>query len=339
MYDITKEKFDICEDLQSSGIDYGTSSEIFSTVKTNKKKSKLYNQGCNKSWNRSYRIAAIFFGVLCAVLLVAIIVLCVENDFFKSYGTDGNQHQVRFHNLSLEKVHLENDYHQFQTSCNSIEEERDRLQAITSNITKEKDQLQTVNSNLMEEKNQLQAKTDSLTKEKDQLQTVNSNLMEEKNQLQTQKNNLDKERDQLLTESGGLQKALSVLGWKYFGSSVYFISNVMMNWTNGREHCRKRGAELVVINSKEEMIFAHSLLSKDAAWLGLTDRESEGVWKWVDGTKLITSYWVKGQPDDGGRRTNQDCGVFAYRLPALESWTDDYCHYIAYAICEKSVKE
>ncbi|XP_057186899.1 CD209 antigen-like protein C [Triplophysa rosa] len=126
-------------------------------------------------------------------------------------------------------------------------------------------------------------------------------------------------------------------GWKYFKSSMYSISTVKMNWTVGRQHCRKSEADLVVINSKEEMIFVHGLISNLGAWLGLTDTENEGVWKWVDGKELTTSYWMKGQPNNGGRNGNDDCGVIVFGKAVLQSWNDNQCNYLSYVICEKSV--
>ncbi|XP_056595853.1 CD209 antigen-like protein C isoform X3 [Triplophysa dalaica] len=166
--------------------------------------------------------------------------------------------------------------------------------------------------------------------EKNWLQTVNSHLSEERDML-------TKEREKLQLEKGGLQKALSHFGWKYFKSSTYSISTVKMNWRVGRQHCIKSEADLVVINSKEEMIFVHGLISNLGAWLGLTDTVNEGVWKWVDGKGLTTSYWMKGQPNNGGRNGTDDCGVIVFGKAVLESWNDSQCNYLSYVICEKSL--
>uniref|UniRef100_A0AAY4DP61 C-type lectin domain-containing protein n=1 Tax=Denticeps clupeoides TaxID=299321 RepID=A0AAY4DP61_9TELE len=62
----------------------------------------------------------------------------------------------------------------------------------------------------------------------------------------------------------------------------YSISNEQKPWNESRAECRGRGADLVVINSLEEQ-FAHRLV---LTWIGLTDNEQEGVWKWVDGSPL-----------------------------------------------------
>ncbi|KAG7313932.1 hypothetical protein KOW79_022428 [Hemibagrus wyckioides] len=81
------------------------------------------------------------------------------------------------------------------------------------------------------------------------------------------------------------------MGWMLFQSSLYYISTEQKNWTVSRQYCRVRGADLVIINSKEEQAFVE-MLSKSknyGIYIGLTDSENEGVWKWVDGTSMTTA--------------------------------------------------
>ncbi|KAF4071617.1 hypothetical protein AMELA_G00275460 [Ameiurus melas] len=112
-------------------------------------------------------------------------------------------------------------------------------------------QLQTIYNNLTIERDQLQTSYNNLTIERHQLQTSYNNLTVERYQLQTSYKTLTIERDQLQKGREELQK-LSKQRLIYFSSSVYYISTVNKSWTESRKDCSGRGADLVIINSKEE---------------------------------------------------------------------------------------
>ncbi|XP_042168622.1 C-type lectin domain family 10 member A-like [Oncorhynchus tshawytscha] len=122
------------------------------------------------------------------------------------------------------------------------------------------------------------------TAERDQLQIRYNNLTEEKDQLQTRYNNLTTERDRL--QNLLCERTCCSDGWKKFECSCYFISTEKKTWEESRQDCLERGTDLVIINSKEEQEFLFNF--KKRVWIGLTDRETEETWKWVDGTPLTT---------------------------------------------------
>uniref|UniRef100_A0A4W5M145 C-type lectin domain-containing protein n=1 Tax=Hucho hucho TaxID=62062 RepID=A0A4W5M145_9TELE len=170
------------------------------------------------------------------------------------------------------------------------------------------------------------------TEERDQLQTRYNNLTKERDQLQTRYNNLT-------TEKGHIQAKLFVIeqhcqeGWRYFDSSLYFLSTKKKSWEESRQDCQGRGADLVIINSKEEQTFLFNLHQR--AWIGLTDSVTEETWTWVDGTTLITGYWGTGQPDDSGQ---EDCAEIYYeQADPVKTWNDDKCSTNHNWICEKVV--
>uniref|UniRef100_A0A4W5QZB8 C-type lectin domain-containing protein n=1 Tax=Hucho hucho TaxID=62062 RepID=A0A4W5QZB8_9TELE len=79
-------------------------------------------------------------------------------------------------------------------------------------------------------------------------------------------------------------------GWKKSGSSCYYTTTVIKTWEESRKDCNERGAHLVIINSKEEQTFINGLNGPgNETWIGLTNVDTKGTWKWVDGTPLTTA--------------------------------------------------
>uniref|UniRef100_A0A8C5BXI8 B30.2/SPRY domain-containing protein n=1 Tax=Gadus morhua TaxID=8049 RepID=A0A8C5BXI8_GADMO len=111
--------------------------------------------------------------------------------------------------------------------------------------------------------------------------------------------------------------------------SLYRVSTTKKGWRASREDCQKRKADLVVINSREELNQVSRVVSRlmGSSWIGLSDREKEGTHKWVDGTPM-TSSWRHVKPrDDGGAR---DCVV-----AGEDGWSEEPCKRLHHWICEK----
>ena len=74
-------------------------------------------------------------------------------------------------------------------------------------------------------------------------------------------------------------------------------------------------------------------------WIGLTDKEREGDWQWINTPKQGSSiHWASGQPNDGGSGGNEDCGEIGDRWGPWET-NDVPCSTSYYAICEHTINQ
>ncbi|KAF5891744.1 C-type lectin domain family 4 member E-like isoform X1, partial [Clarias magur] len=207
-----------------------------------------------------YRVTAV-----CVVLLLLIAVTVLG---IKLLNTENNQ-QTRYNNLTMERDQLQARY-------NSLLIKGDQLQTRYNNLTIERDQLQSTNYELNRKKDQQEAKLKELS---NKMVTLQASYDDMKNKC-----------DALQMGKDGFQRKLdAVAGWTYSGSAFYFISTETKTWSESRQDCRNKGADLVIINSSKKQEFILNLLCSRQAWIGLSDGDSEGEWKWVDGTPLTTA--------------------------------------------------
>ncbi|KAI4902061.1 hypothetical protein NFI96_030420, partial [Prochilodus magdalenae] len=293
--------------------------------------------------------------------------LATERDQLQTSYTnltiERDQLQTSYTNLTIERDKL-------QTSYNNLTIERDQLQTITDKLHQPgyRDQLQTSYTNLAIERDQLQTSYTNLAIERDQLQTSYTNLAIERDQLQTSYTNLTIERDQLQTsyttvrdklqsQTSECRQKVSNLGeplisrskmvdcfwmkelqegWMFFENNIYHVSTEKKNWSDSRQYCTQRGADLVIINSTEEQNFTEHLRRGQRAWIGLTDSVTEDLWRWVDDSALNTTFWRSGEPNS--RVGDEDCAVAGEGSDPVKNWADYRCSDRFVGVCEKSVQ-
>ncbi|XP_048051409.1 CD209 antigen-like protein 2 [Megalobrama amblycephala] len=114
------------------------------------------------------------------------------------------------------------------------------------------------------------------------------------------------------------------------GSGRFLISAEQMNWTDSRQYCRDRGADLVIIKTEEKQRCISSFV-KGRMWIGLTDIENEKIMKWVDNSTLKQGFWFKGEPNNDG---NEDCIELDPEKDPVNNWNDLPCSEKRKGICE-----
>ncbi|XP_069010436.1 asialoglycoprotein receptor 1-like isoform X2 [Embiotoca jacksoni] len=197
----------------------------------------------------------------------------------------------------------------------AMTEERDLLNTSLTEMTKQLDRVRTQST----ENRRSAAGLLAMTKERDLL---NTSLTE-----------MTKQLDRIRTQSTEKKKCPE--GWTIFRVSCYRLSELSGSWDTGREDCRDKAAHLVMIESLEEQEFL-STFTKLPVWIGLNDKETEGTWKWIDGTPLTFTHWATNQPDEwlphaGG----EDC---AHITEQSRQWNDATCKASMNWICEETAK-
>ena len=85
-----------------------------------------------------------------------------------------------------------------------------------------------------------------------------------------------------------------------FGDHHYRLVDEVadLSWTSAKQACEADGAHLATVTSAAEAAFIAELCNDRYMYLGASDHEEEGVWKWADGTPWEFTHWMPGQPND-----------------------------------------
>ena len=93
----------------------------------------------------------------------------------------------------------------------------------------------------------------------------------------------------------------------YNGHSYYLFDNGMTSWAEAQQYCMSRGGDMAVINdsAENEKLFGYMReAGYDYAFFGYTDKEGEGIWRWVPADRSSFEDW--GINADGEREPNSD---------------------------------
>ncbi|RVE55535.1 hypothetical protein OJAV_G00235320 [Oryzias javanicus] len=172
------------------------------------------------------------------------------------------------------------------------------------------------NVSIEEELKNVTNERDELKQKLEQYGMQLTSLRREKDELQTKVNLSDHHQKQ---------------HWIYFSGSFYYISTNKKSWQNSRNDCLGRGADLIIIDSREENEFAGAFQKR--LWIGLSDRQNEGNWSWPDGSPLRKSFWQPWEPNGYSDR-DEDC-VEINNFDPENSWNDISCTEQNFWICEK----
>jgi len=85
-----------------------------------------------------------------------------------------------------------------------------------------------------------------------------------------------------------------------FNGHSYKIFDEELTFHEAKKRCEVMGGYLACIETKEEQDFIAKLADGVYLYLGATDEENEGEWKWVNGSPWKFTAWYEGQPNNYG---------------------------------------
>ena len=107
-----------------------------------------------------------------------------------------------------------------------------------------------------------------------------------------------------------------------------------MTFSNANRNCYRLNGHLVTLSSMAENEFVFGLNPTHDLWIGYTDKEKEGSWRWVDksGTSAFTNWASGGRSAD--RKATRDCAVIwgALKTP---KWSSQNCNNKKHFVCER----
>ncbi|KAM4560988.1 uncharacterized protein V3H82_015062 isoform 1-T1 [Fundulus diaphanus] len=334
--------------------------------------SRLANSGyltnCRNSDSRFHLGVILLLGLLSIGLLIGLLVANTQYNTAKSQLTTEIQNLERTCNTAVGNLEskIDQQSQELVRARNLAKSNSDSKCTSNEELNNLTDSLRICNETLFNVRERAQLPTDlpeeasgleSLSEqngsecnwnENNELSTLSANLTACLTESDEKLSFISKERDLLNTKLGKTTEELLKLchlfknttcpdGWTKFNCSCY-QSFGPGSWDEGREDCARKGGDLVVIDDPEEQTFV-STFAKSPLWIGLSDKETEGSWKWVDGTSLSFTYWAKTQPDGdiNTLRGDEDC-VLISSYDGL-FWHDFPCSLSMHWICEKVLAE
>ena len=89
---------------------------------------------------------------------------------------------------------------------------------------------------------------------------------------------------------------------KTFKGRQYKLIPERCSWHVASRRCEALGGGLAAVRSNEENRFLTGLAAGRSVWLGATDEDDEGGWRWADGAPLTFRNWAAGRPDNRSGR-------------------------------------
>lgn len=77
----------------------------------------------------------------------------------------------------------------------------------------------------------------------------------------------------------------------------YSVYDKQLSWSKARQRCDTAGGDVALISNEEQQLALKSVMGQcESVWLGLSGREEEESWEWVDGRDVTYKVWGDNEP-------------------------------------------
>ncbi|XP_030421290.1 C-type lectin domain family 4 member F-like isoform X3 [Gopherus evgoodei] len=132
-------------------------------------------------------------------------------------------------------------------------------------------------------------------------------------------------------------------GWRFYGGNLYYFSQGRKSWEEAERYCVSQDSHLTSVSSQAEQEFLTKETKGQNYWIGLIDRETEGSWRWADGTDYRADasrgFWEENQPDNWHQETEGSEDCVETRSMELKSWNDSNCSLPSRWICKQAHRQ
>ncbi|XP_069386448.1 C-type lectin lectoxin-Phi2-like isoform X3 [Paralichthys olivaceus] len=199
-------------------------------------------------------------------------------------------------------------------SLNSSQESAPSVCNTTHNREKKTDMVFDCERKTPSHCNRLQERFNALTKEKNLLQ-----------------NRITKLNNVIREQSGCVSSQQCPTDWTEINSRCYFVSADTATWEESRQYCKSKGADLMVINSEQELLSFYIMNHPISVyWIGL--HLTNGSFRWVDGSALTKESW---EPGGLSKSYSQSCVEVNFFKSLKISWRNVPCQWRQRWLCER----
>ncbi|XP_042315904.1 pulmonary surfactant-associated protein D-like [Sceloporus undulatus] len=126
------------------------------------------------------------------------------------------------------------------------------------------------------------------------------------------------------------QKVATFPGGRIVGNKVFVTSGYEGNFDDLKQRCQQAGGQLASPRNAAENTAIHEIvvLYKKSVFLGITDIQTEGRFKYLNGEAIVYSNWQAGEPNNDKRQEN------CVELYSNGKWNDKSCGEKRLILCE-----